>query len=92
VVVPDFNVVDRKEEVDTNALELKQEIEHAGRIRFRYLFVHCQEMIIYSMLKISARRGWFPFLTAEESPSGFARCIRSQSFKISEIKFRIKRQ
>jgi len=34
VVVPDFNVVDRKEEVNTSALKLKQEIEHVGRIKF----------------------------------------------------------
>lgn len=34
VVVPDFDIVDRKEEVDANALKLKREIEHVGRIRF----------------------------------------------------------
>lgn len=58
VVVPDFDIVDRKEEVDANALKLKQEIEHVGKIRFRFEpFVRYQEIFVTQRPQnISAKR------------------------------------
>lgn len=58
VVVPDFDIVDRKEEVDANALKLKREIEHVGKIRFRFEpFVRYQKVFVYSTAQnISPKR------------------------------------
>lgn len=58
VVVPDFDITDRKEEIDANALKLKREIEHAGKINFRFEpFVRYQEFFVYSTTQnISPKR------------------------------------